>query len=797
MNMKPILHCAALLLIAMAVPAVEIGVPGQHPTIQAALDAAAPGDTISVAPGTYRERLTVRVPVTLRGVEAQKASIEWNATDGPIVQAQGIDGLQLQGLRIYMAGSRDLPEDADRHAGVYLAGGKAVMTDCLLEDNASNGVLLTGGGTLMATGCTFLWNGREGVSVLGAESAATFSECLFKENGTVGVAADAAKSLVVKQSKAISNGYDGIIALNTALDVRDSVAEGNGGSGIGVLDCPAAVVTGVTSDKNGGAGIFIQGSGAQQEFRGNTCRSNRHSGIFTDTGARPLIEDNECSGNNEAGIMAGHAETSPEIKGNRCENNRADGILIVQGASARISRNSCTGNTAAGIAVAGFESNANIEGNVCRGNGMAGITVANYASARVAENECEENAGAGISLADHAHLDALSNRLANNAKGDTSELQEPTRAIRPYLDEYAWCYRTGRFDRLERLRAHYVATGVRDNSGDPLLEALYRGFMYDLGRFKFPSEEEEFSRIEEWRVAVPRSGAAALVKFLALSRAAWNKRDGDFANEVSEAGWKGFNEGLKKAHEYLKSIESGDFDFDAQYRVARVNFATDSSGEYRDPRTEFLAGVAKHPDYVPLYRAFARSVSPYWNGDQAKLEAFLHEVPRLAGEEHAAAAYAASVNALIRNGALSGFLEREYTYDSELAEKAFEQEISLWTRNLTDRNALAVVLCGERDQARAKAVFDTIGDNPSLSIWEDEEKYALYRAWANGTGDWPASMVDDSEGASESLLDQGTKRVRRALLGNLFLPLAGAATLVVIVSVVIGGYFALKAVRGR
>ena len=47
----------ALTLMSAAASGEPLFVPGQYPTIQAAIEAAQPGDEIHIAPGTYRELL--------------------------------------------------------------------------------------------------------------------------------------------------------------------------------------------------------------------------------------------------------------------------------------------------------------------------------------------------------------------------------------------------------------------------------------------------------------------------------------------------------------------------------------------------------------------------------------------------------------------------------------------------------------------------------------------------------------------------------------------------------------------
>ena len=100
---NPLLFAAVVLIVcaALAEPAsaatLTVGAGGQFKTIQQAVDAAKPGDTVLVAPGTYTENIVVNKPLTITGnatVEAADSS-----KDVFLVTSQGvqIDGLTITG----------------------------------------------------------------------------------------------------------------------------------------------------------------------------------------------------------------------------------------------------------------------------------------------------------------------------------------------------------------------------------------------------------------------------------------------------------------------------------------------------------------------------------------------------------------------------------------------------------------------------------------------------------------------------------------------------------------------------
>ena len=65
---SPVAAAAALLAAASAAPAATLPVPTAYPTIGAAVSAAADGDTVLVAPGTYAEHdIFLNAPIVVRG----------------------------------------------------------------------------------------------------------------------------------------------------------------------------------------------------------------------------------------------------------------------------------------------------------------------------------------------------------------------------------------------------------------------------------------------------------------------------------------------------------------------------------------------------------------------------------------------------------------------------------------------------------------------------------------------------------------------------------------------------------
>ncbi|MFZ4575199.1 MAG: right-handed parallel beta-helix repeat-containing protein [Phycisphaerales bacterium] len=198
---------AALLVLASGAAADVLQVPATYPTIQAAIDVAAAGDTIEVGPGTYRESVDwtgkdLTIVGAGAGLSIIDAGLERGGPGGACViateltSASRLEGFTLTGgstLRYYSSDD-DMWVVTRLGSGITAINTTMTIASCTMSGNECQGgyrldysSVWSGGDGIRAIGgaptvigCTIDDNMGSGVaSVLNDGSAATFVDCGF------------------------------------------------------------------------------------------------------------------------------------------------------------------------------------------------------------------------------------------------------------------------------------------------------------------------------------------------------------------------------------------------------------------------------------------------------------------------------------------------------------------------------------------------------------------------------------------------------------------------------------------
>jgi hypothetical protein len=338
-----------------------------HTTIQAAVNAAAAGDTICVAPGTYNGALSIPRSVSI-GADAPGVNISNTVSGTEVISVTGGGTIELNGVDVVGNASRRCVNVA-ANTDLVLVGGS--VSGCS-SSGLWPGIYLAAGSVLDATGTTFDNDGNstnDGGVVYGDNAASvSFDSCTFSNNiaqdgGVAYLNSTPATFTDCTFETNLGTGNGGVVWSNDNTTVTrgtflDNDATGSGGAMY--LDAGTLSVSGVTFDGNAsggsGAALVYSGTGTatvtSSLFDGNIAQGD--GGAIQHDSGTLVVEACDFFSNqsDNGGALATDSGSPFTVRRSDFWNNQASvdgGAVHLQGSGTKTLRgNTFATNTATG-----------------------------------------------------------------------------------------------------------------------------------------------------------------------------------------------------------------------------------------------------------------------------------------------------------------------------------------------------------------------------------------------------------------------------------------------------------------
>jgi len=296
--------------------------------IQSVLDSAKPGDTILLKSGTYPVQLTLREGIILRGEDPNRVVLQ-GPLYNPILKIENcktveVSNLTLSHLPVFSneiqgrwpvllirnsgAAVRHLQISGSASDGIRILNDNVHLnhvqiTDCLVSNNKTAGILVLGNGNVEVKNTICRKNGTHGISLKGyADGILTGNQCL--ENGVCGIAVEENASVELFGNICSRNACDGIWhKSNSSLTAQENSCFENGYSGIEIYGQVHISLLNNRCSRNKENGIFLQG-GVTGLIQANFCLDNQRHGISLTSDCAPSVESNTCTKNGKCGIYS-------------------------------------------------------------------------------------------------------------------------------------------------------------------------------------------------------------------------------------------------------------------------------------------------------------------------------------------------------------------------------------------------------------------------------------------------------------------------------------------------------------
>ena len=300
----------------------RIRVPDEYRIIQEAVEAAMPGDTIEVSPGSYTETIIINKPLTINAPHG-----------GAIIQAANTS-----------------------LSCIFITIGNTTLSGLTCQ-NGANGIFLykSNNSTIKNNAATS--NGMAGIC-FNSSSDIMFTNNIVNSNGMFGILMDSSSDIMFTNNIVNSNGMFGIYPFfSNSNRFTNNTANSNGMVGIYPLFSSNNMFTNNTANSNS-IGIFL-GYSNNTILTNNTAKSNSMIGIYQLFSSNNMFTNNTANSNSMFGIIL-HSSSNNILTNNIANSNSMFGIYLNSSSDNTLTSNTVNSNTIVGICLLNCSSSNNL-----------------------------------------------------------------------------------------------------------------------------------------------------------------------------------------------------------------------------------------------------------------------------------------------------------------------------------------------------------------------------------------------------------------------------------------------------
>jgi hypothetical protein len=339
----------------------------------------------------------------------------------------------------------------------------------------------------------------------------------------------------------------------------------------------------------------------------------------------------------------------------------------------------------------------------------------------------------------HSTVTTLSTKASIADKQQTNSAQYAPYATREefnlhlvdrYEDGVRSLLKQEKFEALDQMADTARPTKARLTGGFWTIHILYGGLMQpEGGVFDAPEGDwiGHLARLQAWVKQRPNSITARVGLAEGQLLYAWRARGGGYAGQVTDDGWKLFQQRAEIAAKTL--MDASSLPAKCPEWFLTMQLIARALGESKEAQTAIFAkAIAFEPDYQYFYRTQAETLMPKWEGEEGEMAEFAEKAANHIGGKNGDMIYyqiATFLNCGCDNDrGLNGL-------EWARIKRGYKDVEELYGESIANLNAMAYMAGIGGDPAYADETFKRIGEGWDHALWHRKENFDGVRQWAH------------------------------------------------------------------